>query len=844
MTRYYSHIRRDKNGKETGRTRLSDHLASVANATFALATTGGAERPSLIAGLCHDFGKMTTYFQSYLETGEPHSHALQQHAFISALYGAFEAYRILDIWSFVESWDPLLIYLAIKHHHGDLANLTDDLGSKLIRDDNLVSITNQLADPLSKAMHQVKDLLAQSKAVTRELEIAASRVSFGLPIDWQPDVAAFLAGDWMKTFNRLVKDKFLYDRDHDRHWLYVRLLLIFSSLIDSDKRDAAKLQISDRPTIPVDIVNVPVAKEVEASQASSSMISVRQNLYARATRRAQQMAEKRLFTLTAPTGSGKTLTVLSVAMQLRKWAESIGLPSPRIIYAMPFTSIIDQNYKVLKNMLNQLDDFKVREYKYLIAHHHLAPVKAQEGGRELPVDEALLLQEGWDSEFVITTFVQLFETLIGYRNRALKRFHRIQNAILILDEVQSLPAELWPLIGNVVNLIAEQLGTKIILMTATQPKLLSQAMQSVELAGESDEVAEMFNQLDRIDMLIDLTVISVDQFVMQFLDRYTVDQSYLLVFNTIRTSLDVYRALQSRLSEDAGLTYLSSNVVPVMRRMRVEELTQASRARKSVEEHTQASRAIKSMVIVSTQVVEAGVDLDVDVVYRELAPVDAMVQAAGRCNRDDGGGVNKGLVYVFQLEPKSGQRLSMEVVYGKIKSHATMETLNKFCDSKGRYVLAESQFSRLVDDYFSALVEQGSKGVSEQIWFSMEELYFSPNKVKEIPVVSDFRLIDKYPQYVDLFVTCTKDAEDLWLWYQSSVIGESDLQQRRENYLKRKAEFHGYIISVHRRRAIGLGAIEQGNGGLWYLPAVMNQPDIYNPITGLVMDPNDIDSFI
>lgn len=842
MTQYFSHIRRDAGGQVVGRTRLADHLAAVARAASgALAGGSDADQAALFVGLCHDFGKMTTFFQSYLETGKPHPHALQQHAFISALYGAFETYRMLaTMGTENQQWDGLLVYLAIKHHHGNLANLTDDVGIQWIRDGAVERITNNLADPLGKAQYQVADLLQQGPAVANELETAITHIASDLPKGWQPDVSAFLAGEWMETFNRLVRDARQYERGHGQHQSYVRQLTMFSALIDADKRHAAQVQSSERPVIPQTIIDVYVAAKVANPpndaqnhvQAASEMNAVRQQLYARSTERVRRWADKAMFTLTAPTGSGKTLTALSTAMILRERVISMGRPAPRVIYAMPFTSIIDQNHEVLQKALSQLDAFAAHPYRYLVAHHHLAPVKAQDDGRELPVDEALLLQEGWDSEFVVTTFVQLFDTLIGYRNRALKRFHRVQNAILILDEVQSLPAELWPLVGNVLHLMAEQCGTKVILMTATQPKLLHSTLHSVELAGDPDEVAALFNRLDRIDLHIELAPITSDDFVTRFIERYRPDRSYLLVFNTIRTSLEVFQKLKcsNQLDVTAGLTYLSSNVVPSSRRVRVKELTRAGRAG-------------VPMVIVSTQVVEAGVDLDVDVVYRELAPVDAMVQAAGRCNRDNAG-VEKGRVYVVPLQPTSGRRSSMERVYGLIKAHATTTTLQKVCGPEGRCVLPESAFPELVSDYFTALDAQESKGNSQAIWRSMDALHFSPAIGPERPVVCDFRLIKEYPQYVDLFVTCTRDAEELWDWYQTSVVSERDLLRRRKNYLARKAEFQGYIISVHKQRAHSLGAEEQRDGALWYLPSVVDRQDIYDPITGLVFNPNDVDSFV
>lgn len=829
MRHYYSHVRRDSDGQVTERTLLSFHLSTVANATSSALAHGGdsLQRLGALAGLSHDFGKFTTYFQTYLVTGEPHKSGLQQHSFISALYGAFESYRLADEFAWLDRWDPLLIYLAIKHHHGDLANLTQDIGQQWMEDGDVLGVNNNLADPLSKTQQQIQDVSMHMEGIITELTQVAHAVESLLPDRWSPQVEPFVRGGWWETFNRLVKDAYSYRREvkSNGHPFYVRLLQCFSALIDADKRDAAHLMTAGRPTVPVDIVDDYVAEKNRGE--SNGMSKIRQGLYTRTRQRAERWGEKGLFTLTAPTGSGKTLSALSAAMRLRHHAQSNGGPVPRIIYAMPFTSIIDQNHGELRKVLSAVDSFKDNEHRYLMMHHHLAPVKAQKGGKELPVEDVLMLQEGWDSEFVVTTFVQLFDTLLGYRNRALKKFHRLTNSILILDEVQSLPAELWPLVGNALQLAADQCNVKIMLMTATQPQLLNAGADFVELAGEPGEVRDMFEQLDRMDLHVDLSPISVERFVNEFFEAYRPDGSYLLIFNTIRTSLHVFQALGERLEDNVDkLTYLSSNVVPTIRRQRVKRLAAESKAG-------------HPMVIVATQVVEAGVDLDVDVVYRELAPIDAIVQAAGRCNRNSGSS-EKGEVRVFPLVPELGQRNSMERVYKTFKSDATLRTLRKKLGDGGSGVIREAELPELVSNYFKSLADQTSKGDSEQIWDAMSDLNFSPGQEKGNMAVCDFRLIDEYPYYVDLFVECTDDARELWEWYQISVVSERDFRRRQDNYLRRKAELKGYIISVHMKRAMALSALQQGDGSLWYLPGVANGHEYYHPITGLALRPVDI----
>ncbi|WP_083517239.1 CRISPR-associated helicase/endonuclease Cas3 [Alicyclobacillus shizuokensis] len=826
MRDYDSHVWCEADGRISRRTRLSDHLQAVANAAAAALADRDAslQRFGALSGLCHDFGKFTSYFQTYLVTGHVHPKGFQQHSFISALYGAFEAYRVLDTYQWLHEWDPLLIYLVIKHHHGDLANLDVDIGRQCMRAADPFEITNQLSDPLFKASHQVRDLATHMSDVAAELGRAAYGLPNLLPEGFVPHVQEFVEDGWWKTFSRLVKDARSYRRTADMkgHPVFLRLLRCFSALIDGDKRDAAHIVTSTRVDIPATIVDDYVAKRFRGVHG---MATVRRGLYERVRQRARDFCENGLFTLTAPTGSGKTLSALAAAMYLRNHGQATGQGVPRVIYAMPFTSIIDQNYEVLRSVLSSLDAFSGNEHQYVMMHHHLAPVKAQRDGVELPVEDALMLQEGWDSECVVTTFVQLFDTLLGYRNRALKRLHRLANSILILDEVQSLPAEYWPLIGNLLTTAVKELRMKVILMTATQPRLLVSG--AVELAGEPQEVQDLFEQLDRVDLYVDLSPVSLDQFIDDFLQRFRRDQSYLLIFNTIHTSIEVFQRLEQQLRGTVEhLSYLSGNVVPAIRRKRVEEIVAASRAGHPV-------------LVVATQVVEAGVDLDVDVVYRELAPIDSIVQAAGRCNRNNASS-DRGEVRVFQLLRESGARSSMEVVYKAFKSEATLRTLDKHLGGSGAGVIPESALPRLVTNYFETLADTISKGDSEQIWRSAANLDFSPGKEGDGLAVCDFHLITEYPSYVNLFVECDESAAELWTWYQTDVVHELDFRRRQETYLRRKAEFHGYILSVRAKRAMSLGAQPTGDGGLWYLPGVGNGHEYYHPVTGLAYHPEDI----
>ena len=832
MPELWSHARRDEQNNIIAHTRLAVHLSDVASAAFEAASVYDTVKwAAMVAGLCHDFGKMTTYFQHYLRTLEVDPHQYQQHAYISALYGAFEAYRLPDM----NPSDPLLVYLAIKHHHGNLGDLRSDVPPSPLSHGGPSG--DEWVGRMDQVHHQITDLSEHRGEIISEMATAITLLSCPLPKGWNPNVEEFLCGGWRATFDRLYFEGRAHRRGRPNPIAYVRLLTIFSALIDSDKRKAAGLQSFERPEIPGNIVAAYAAtitgKQAAHTKSNEYMDQVRRDLNQRAIDRIRRYGEANVFTLTAPTGSGKTLTALCVAEMFRESAKDKGQRIPRVIYALPFTSIVDQTFDILNQIYKNVPGFYTNQHRYLASHHHLSPVQATDDGRELPIDEALLLLEGWDSEFVVTTFIQLFDTIIGYRNAALKRFHRVENAIIILDEVQSLPAEWWPLVGNILANLSEQCGVKIILMTATQPQI---PIEAVELAGERNDVATLFSSLDRVDMRIDMNGITMEDFIDNFLGNYDPSQSYMLVFNTIRASLDVYQRLTGlhegtlKLGRQGAIRYLSSNVVPGDRRDRVSDLKKASEER-------------RPNIIVCTQVIEAGVDIDVDVIYRELAPVDSLVQVSGRCNRNNGS--QRGTVHVFKLEPTRGHKSSMEVVYKAIKSDATMHVLSGRVGNDRTAIIPESAFPQLVRGYFEKVADQEARGGSESIWKEMQRLHFSrPKKVKdaEHPVVCDFQLIEDRPQYVDLFVTSTQKAQELWEWYESQVLHERDLIKRRDTYLTGKTEFLKYVISVPEKRARSLGAVELAKVNFWYLPYVGSRRDIYDPESGLALGPEFIEN--
>lgn len=783
---------------------LSAHLAWVAvEAAERLSSSPARETlysAALVAGLAHDFGKYTSYFQSYLRTGR--GGAEKQHALISGLWGAYLARRLS-----LPPEQQLAIYFAVARHHQDLGDPEESLVSPADLDGDWSELDCRVREHLRLVAAQVADLQQRREEIAASLRSAgrwAARLlaARALPSpewlrgDWGEALADFLAGwkdvyrglfDFWRRFKRQrLASEAAGIRGVDLR-LYFDILTLFSGLIDSDKIHAARVSEPERMPIPADAVER--YRSLKYSRPSAVVDAIREDLYRCVAERIRQAPlEQRLFSLTAPTGAGKTLAGLAAAFCLReRLVEERGTP-PRIIYALPFTSIIDQAFAVGEDVLCTALKLPpdALPTSLILKHHHLADLSylRSPDEAESPLDEALLLIESWQSEVVVTTFVQFFHTLVGYENRMLKKFHRMRGAVVILDEVQNIPVEYWPLVEESLKQACSHLDMRVILMTATRPEWF-EPEEVWELAGDPEAVRRRFAALNRVRLMVDTTPCTVEEAAAAFLEQYQQGMSYLVVLNTIRSSVAFYSLLREAWGSDVPIYYLSTNIVPAERQRRIAEIRDS------------LAKGEKP-VVVSTQVVEAGVDLDFDVVWRDLGPVDAVVQVAGRCNRHfrrKQGDVR--LVHLVDRRGDEGLSLA-SYVYGRIHAFTARRLFSSCTD------LEEPDFYELVAEYFNAVRQNKSAAESEGILRAMAALRFhSPSAGEGVSCVSDFQLIREIPYYINIFVCLDERAEEVWERYQTAVAKEKDLRRRWAAFLEIKRDFSRYLISVPKKTVVG-----------------------------------------
>lgn len=753
----------------------------------------GGRRLSDLAWICgatHDFGKYSSFFQDKLppKNEQPSPEEYGHHAFVSALLGAFVSRsRYPD--------DPeaaLLIYLVIHRHHGSLVTPTEVLPHWVELDD-------------APDFYEVPPVLGrQLRAVHAQLENIHAR-SEDLVLKELSSLGVVEAGDFLKQerwWEALGEMRDIYDDlmdslsdEPDTFRRYWKLLLLFSALIDADKYVSAtagfeaSTEQRQRRTIPFSLVDEHIETlkpKTDLLGTEKRLMEIRRAVYEEGTAAVEQLPFEELhpgvLSLTAPTGSGKTLTALGCALRLRERVHAEKGYLPRIVYALPFVNVIDQNFEVAEKVLSRHPDYGESPSSYLVKHHHLAPQAFRED-EDTTNDVALLLTESWESEIVVTTFVQLFESLVTSRNRRLKKLHNVAGSIVILDEVQSIPYEQWRLVRNVLTTLTQQLGCTVLQMTATRPRILPAAQEIL------DRPERHFEGLSRTTIIPKPEVETMEDLQEFCGELIESGSSLLVVLNTIGDAVELYRELREmpglspyqegeRPRRNEGdspsrpIVHLSTNLTPWQRARRVRMLR----------------RYMKlggKPVVISTQVVEAGVDLDFDLAVRDQGPLDSIIQVAGRCNRT-GTNSEGGVVYVVSLKRERGDSPAT-MVYGKVLPQLSRRVLDG--------PLEEPEIYAKIQDYFSFFDDDLSDDFSEEFLRAMSELRFGRGNLE--PTVGQYRHIQQEREQESILVEVNEKAQAAVARLKQLYEKGGDRHAFRETY----REIGPFTVNLSAHRA-------------------------------------------
>ena len=292
-----------------------------------------------------------------------------------------------------------------------------------------------------------------------------------------------------------------------------------------------------------------------------------------------------------------------------------------MILSLIHISVIDQNYEVLKDIVENNINKEISS-EDLMKFHSVVPIEYE----NFEGYDARFCFENWQSKIISTTFVQLLNTIfkIG-KNSIVNRFHRLANSVIILDEVQAIDEKYYKIISEFINIMVRQYNCYIILVTATMPMLLD----TIDLIEDKEKY---FRKLNRIEIINNSeSEITLDEFEDIVLEDIceNKDKSFLVVLNTVKSSKNIYKYLKE--NTDRDIMYLSTEIYPKLRLEKINKI----------------KNSYKKYVVVSTQLIEAGVDIDMDIVYRDFSTLDSINQTAGRANRNGVGG--KGIVKLYKI---------------------------------------------------------------------------------------------------------------------------------------------------------------------------------------------------
>lgn len=665
---YIAHLRKSDEQIQS----VQAHLKETAALAKVFAQKLNLESAGELLGLMHDFGKYSRKFQKYIhdKTGlfnpdlDDEESTPDDSKVDHSTAGAQWVYRELRKFGAKQGIGELfgqMLGLCIASHHGEgLIDCLDGEGNaiwkkRFEKEDELTHLAEceQNAD---EVVRQKAHELAGENLIRSLLNVVKPIFS-------------------NQTINNKIKE----------FYLGCLTRFLFSCLIDADRinssdfeREAQKevRRLTEKPDWQTAIDQVEA--KLAGFQNRYPIDKIRRRISSDCLKRAGD--SQGIYTLTVPTGGGKTLASLRYALH---HAQKHNLD--RIIYIIPYTSIIDQNAQAVREILGE---------DWVLEHHsNLEPEKQSWQDK--------LLSENWDKPIVFTTMVQFLDAWFGGGTRGARHIHPMTNAVLIFDEIQTLPVKCVHLFCNVLNWLTTFGKSTAVLCTATQPLLGKSGLQNfpedkrgaitargllrlpenAEIMGKHQDLDKLFEELSRVEIRFNEKVggWNVDEAGAFLLEQFATTPSCLFIVNTKKWAQELYQYCQRQNVPPEVLFHLSTN--------------QCAAHRKAIFDTIKARLEKKQPVIcISTQLIEAGVDISMACVIRALGGLDSIAQAAGRCNRHKE--VDKGLVYVLNLQETDFSQILPDIAVGKEKA-ATI-----FREFEEKDILQPKAMSRYFELYF------------------------------------------------------------------------------------------------------------------------------------------------
>ncbi|WP_435922376.1 CRISPR-associated helicase Cas3' [Paenibacillus sp. DYY-L-2] len=659
--RYVAHIRKSDGNGQT----VEQHLLEVKQLAESFGDKLRIPHITGLAGLLHDMGKLTKAFQNYLIEAVQHPDAPPKRGSVdhSTAGGRllFEFYHTNKI-EFETGLLAEIVGNAIISHHSYLHDFLDsDLESKYLQ-----------------RVRDKKDIEDYGPCVQLFFERVMSEADFKRYVDQAAlELKRYLAVP--SSFSRELKCMFLTK-------------FVFSALIDADRTNTRRFEdkISDESEAAAPSLELfqsyygKLMKELNSysryKNASSSINQLRNEMSEQCDRFADKPSG--IYTLSIPTGGGKTLASLRYALK-----HAINFNKKHIIYVLPFTTIIEQNAAEVRRILQ--DDANILEHHSNMIEEFDENDEANDGIMNIR-QKLKLAKDNWDSPVIFTTMVQFLNVFYAKGSRNIRRLHNLSESVIVFDEVQKVPISCVSLFNEALNFLKSFCNSSIVLCTATQP-----ALDFVEHELQINSDAEMIKDLDRvIESFKRVEIVneaSYDMFTNEkltdfVLSRLEEKRSILIILNTKSIVKDLYQRLHGML-QDIPVFHLSTSMCAAHRKYILDKIRTHLKNQERV-------------ICVSTPLIEAGVDVSFQCVIRSLAGLDSIAQAAGRCNRH--GEEELQQVYVIDHTEENLNHLN-EIKKGKEITKLMLVDLKRDLSNHGGHLLSEQAISNYFRRFYSGV---------------------------------------------------------------------------------------------------------------------------------------------
>ncbi|MDR1926695.1 MAG: CRISPR-associated helicase Cas3' [Endomicrobium sp.] len=585
---------------------LRDHLCSVAKIASQNAEKIGLKNTGFSTGLLHDFGKYSSEFQKYLDDksrGIKRKKGEIDHSTAGAKFFEKCIRQLFPDNEASKNFAAELVELCCISHHSGLIDMLDEDGENIFE--------KRLNKEIPKFEENIEEKIKR-EFLTIDIKGVLSEIAI--------------------IKNAIENSKKSKTGKYFAFGMLARFLL--SCLIDADHTNSAdfelELKTARRKNNKYKNWSKLLKKlnrhinNLNKTNISSNNVKQSRQQISEACAKAGKTYKRGCYKLEVPTGGGKTLASLRFAFEMANRHHA-----DRIIYSIPFTTIIEQNAKTIRDIVED-----ERNKGAIVLEHHSNLSFRERKADEEEIDRNEILTQNWDAPIVFTTNVQVLETLFGGKTSNIRRMHQLANSIIIFDEVQSIPIKCIHIFNNAINFLVDHCKATVVLCTATQPLLdkvcfEKGAIMLSEHENIIDNTDNLFDELNRVDVIDKRKSDNWknDEIAQEAIRLADENENCLVVCNLTKSAKEIFQIIERQKIENINIYHLSAKMCPAHRKIILNAILKDLEKQRNKETD-------KKIILISTQVIEAGVDIDFNCGIRALAGFDSIAQTAGRINRN------------------------------------------------------------------------------------------------------------------------------------------------------------------------------------------------------------------